>query len=514
MVIEKEFKWLNSISLKWIRFWKKKWSKVVQNYVNEIFDVHNIQDNRNLFMTINWYKNNSKSRQEKNIKNINAFFLDIDLQDNPWKEKDDILDKIMEYKEDFSFIVESLNGFHLYILIDWNEYVNEDWSIDFEKYKNDWKTTKLYYDKIMELEFDDNAMKTSQIWRLVGSMHQKDEKQEKFKIKLLKGEELLENGVIEQINKLPITKVAEKLWIQYDEYTKRLYENWELTDWRRICIKWNYINNFTIKKIRNIWWSFAFVLNYFKEKNWNNVERNNIDTFEFFEKNFWIQSSKDINKNIKLNKFISINLFNNWFSQENLKYFLYLQYYATKNYLIDWMYSERLEVWELKDFIWDIKIKNVTIIKNLEELNNKSIINVISSEKSILQNFQLLDIQFKKEDWIKFKFSILPKITNLKKIFNIKYFHFFNKNILNLNSNNNLLLDLYLYLHKKLVLTKKQKLLIKNNELDNFKINKNPSLRNKTLQNFCKTLKEFEVIKKWNDWFEFINPRVINKTKS
>lgn len=504
-------KWLSDLSRKWIKFWNKKWSVIVKDYTDTIYrDIYSIEDTTNLFMSINWYKHNAKDRTTKNINQINAFFLDIDLDQNEWESKESIYNSIMEYKEDFDFIVESYAGYHCYILIDWNKYKDDEWNIDFESYKKDWKETREYYNKIMELRWDLGAIKTSQVWRLVSSFHQKKETQKKFKIKLLKWESLLKESVIEQINKIPITKVLDKLWIKYNSETLKLYHENEETTWRSIYVKWNSITNFSTHKVRNQGWCFAFVYNYYKQKNGSlDIKWNSINTYKFFEDNFWIQSKNDIWENIRLNKLISINLLKNWYSEEQLKYYLYLQYYATNKRLIDWETSDRVDISELKEFIWNNDLKYSTIIKNLEELNEKSTITITSREKCIIKNMKLIDIQFKKEWLTKINFSILPNINQIShKIQSKKYFHYFNKNILKLASNNNKLIELYLYLHKELILKKKKTVLLKNETINNFKINKNPSLRNKILNNFCNTLNDFQVLKKWKEWFEFINPRI------
>lgn len=519
---------LKSISFSWYRFWSKKGSVLIKDYINNITfntdwckiynSIYELEDNKNLFMTINWYKKWFLTREEKYLNRYNAFFLDIDIKDNQYSKEDkdeniknEIRYKIMEYQEDFDFIIETYSWFHLYILIDTSKYLNNNWSLKKELYKNDWKETKNYYEKILELNIDKWGMKITQIWRVPWTYHQKKIDQPPFEIKLLKWNELLEESVIDKINReVSIIKVLDIFNIKYDNSDLTIIENNIKTNWYKIDLDWNYVNNFTKSKQRAIWGVFSFVKSKMQESFWEwNYKKVMIETYNFFEKHFWIIPNSKSSKQIILNKFISINLFKSSLSQNNLKYFLMLQHFANQNKIIDWNDSWEIELWELKLFMWNERVKLSTILKNLEDLNNKSLIKVSSKEKNIIDEFKIINIDFLKWNWYKIKFCIFPEINDLKnKIFNTKYFHYMNKNILEVKTNNNKLLSLYLYIFEKLIIGKKEKIFISNECISLFEINKNQSLRNKKLNNFWKTIWDFNFIKIKDKGFDIINEKI------
>ena len=115
---------LKSISFSWYKFWNKKWSILIKDYKNNygfnsnkeknLKSIYDLEDTRNLFMSINWYKKSALSKEEKYLNRYNAFFLDIDIKDNKTSKEDkseiikeEIRYKIMEFKEDFDFIIET-----------------------------------------------------------------------------------------------------------------------------------------------------------------------------------------------------------------------------------------------------------------------------------------------------------------------------------------------------------------------------------------------------------------------
>ena len=69
-------------------------------------------------------------------------------------------------------------------------------------------------------------------------------------------------------------------------------------------------------------------------------------------------------------------------------------------------------------------------------------------------------------------------------------------------------MSLYFHLHKKLIVSKRESIFLKNEFIDSFKINKNPSLRNKILKESLEELWDFEIKKIKKDGFEIINKKI------
>ena len=158
---------------------------------------------------------------------------------------------------------------------------------------------------------------------------------------------------------------------------------------------------------------------------------------------------------------------------------------------------------EFINFIWDEKLKKTTLKTNLENLNKNN-----KLETNIL-DFEVVNIEFKKEKWVHFRFCVLPNIDELKdQIYDSRFYHYFNRWILNYKLINNEILSLYFHLHKKLIVSKRQSIFLKNEFINTFKINKNPSLRNKILIENLEELWDFEIKKIKNAWFEIINKKV------
>jgi hypothetical protein len=99
-------------------------------------------------------------------------------------------------------------------------------------------------------------------------------------------------------------------------------------------------------------------------------------------------------------------------------------------------------------------------------------INSLSKNNILIKNGKKLKIIEFKMDKKSLKFCILPDFNSIKySDFNSRFYHYLNKNILNLNPNNNKIIDLFLTLNKKLILEKKENILMNNKDLDLFKIN-------------------------------------------
>lgn len=487
--------------IKFVKHVKERWSLIIKDYTQIIDNIFNLKDTINLFFSINWYKKWTKNRKQENISSLNFFFFDVDMKDNKHLTKEEIVDKFEEFDDYFDFIQITKNWVQAFIWIEEWEYWNITWKLDFESYLRDWKIKIEKFSYEMWLNFDKNCIKSTQIARIPFSIHKKPE-QEKFEIKLIKWDKFLKwETTMEIINKVPILNVIDRLWLKYNPDNYALYDfDWTLSSWWKIDVENNYVNDFS--KMRPRWEPFAFVLWFLNLKNWVK-DANYWLTYKFFEENFWIIWREKREKTIKINKVISLNIENWNLTNENIKYFLHLQFRNTKYSINDWKYSNRISLDEFINFIWDEKLKKTTLKTNLERLNKNN-----KLETNIL-DFEFINIEFKKEKWVHFRFVILPEIDELKdQIYDSRFYHYFNRWILNYKLINNEIMRLYFHLHKKLIVSKRQSIFLKNEFIDSFKINKNPSLRNKILKENLEELWDFEIKKIKNDGFEIINKKI------
>lgn len=487
--------------IKFVKHVKENWSLIIKDYTQVIDNIFNLKDTINLFFSINWYKKSTKNRKQENISYLNFFFFDVDMKDNKHLTKEEIVEKFEEFKDYFDFIQITKNWVQAIIWIEEWEYWNITWKLDFEWYLRDWKIKIEKFSYEMWLNFDNNCIKSTQIARIPFSIHKKPE-QEKFEIKLIKWDKFLKwETTMEIINKVPILNVIERLWLRYNPDNYALYDfDWTLSSWWRIDVENNYVNDFS--KMRSKWEPFAFVLWFLNLNNWVR-DANYWLTYKFFEENFWIIGREKREKTIKINKVISLNIENGNLTNENIKYFLHLQYRNTKYSINDWKYSNRISLDEFINFIWNEKLKKATLKTNLENLNKNNKL------KTNILDFELINIEFKKEKWIHFRFVILPEIDELKdQIYDSRFYHYFNKWILNYKLINNEIMSLYFHLHKKLIVSKRESIFLKNEFIDSFKINKNPSLRNKILKENFEELWDFEIKKIKKDGFEIINKKI------
>lgn len=487
--------------IKFVKYVTNKWSIIIKDYIQRVDNIERIKDTINLFFSINSYKKWAKNRKQENISSINFFFFDVDMKDNNHLTKEEIVEKFEEFEKCFDIIQITKNWVQAFIEIKNSQYWNDTWKLDFDWYIKDWKIKIEKFSYEMWLNFDKNCIKSTQIARIPFSIHKKPD-QDKFEIKLIKWDKILKWEItLEIINKVSILNVIDRLWLKYDSETYALYDfDWTLSSWWKIDVENNYVNDFS--KMRPKWEPFAFVLWFLNLTKWLR-DANYWLTYKFFEENFWIIWREKREKTIKVNKAISLNIDNNKLSKENIKYLLYLQYRNTKNNINDWKYTNRISLDEFVNFIWDEKLKKSTLKTNLENLskNNKLETNIL--------DFEAVNIKFKKEKWVHFRFVILPEIDELKdQIYDSRFYHYFNKWILDYKLINNEILSLYFYLHKKLIVSKRESIFLKNEFINTFRINKNPSLRNKILKENLEELWDFEIKKIKNAWFEIINKKV------
>lgn len=511
-----------TLAKKFIRFITQKWSIIIKDYTKPVKNPFELPDYDNYFYSINSYKPNPKTKEEIYLNKFNWYLFDIDVKENMWDESDEniiksqLREKVLNYFDydnkilKIHTIFETKNWFHLLHFFD-KPIVIHDIQTQRLAYNEEYQKNKLFLEDEMKLVIDKWAIKTTQIGSIPWTRRFKEKeggKKNWFMIKILKWDKILELDESRiQIDKLNILEIVDFLWLKINIEKKWLFENWKETDWYKINLKENYINNFTIKNKqktkRATWWSFNFVLNYFKIEN-DDIRWAYKQTRNFFKEHFWIITQLDFQTKIRINKFLHLNLsLDNSISQEHKKYVFLLNHYLTKYWLKDVKKTDRININEFKSFTQNDKLKTTTIKKNLEELNEK-ILKINTDEKSFIKETKLVDIEFKKEKWVKFRFIFLPEKykyqTNF--IYNTQVYHYINNNILNLTISNNLIIDFYLHILQKLIFTNKVELYLENEVLDNFWFNKNITLRKNLLENISNITKDFYV-KKEQKWFIF-----------
>ncbi len=463
---------------KFIRFISQKWSIIIKDYSKIVKNPYELPDYDNYFYSINSYKPNPKTKEEIYLNRFNWFLFDIDIKENMWNEvdkniiKSQLREKVLNYFDyenkilEIHLINETKNWFHLLHFFE-NPIEIHDIKTQSIAYNEEYKKNKEFLEDEMKLVIDKGAIKTTQIGSIPWTWRYKeDDGWEKnwFKIKILRWDKILELDKSRiQINKLNILEVISFLGLKINLEKKSILENWKETDWYKINSKENYINNFTktdwYKSQRPTWWPFNFVLNYFKIEN-DDITGAYKKTRNFFKEHFGIVTDLDLQTKIKINKFLHLNLSkDNSLSQEHKKYVLLLNHYLTKYWLKDTKKTDRIDINEFKSFTENDKLKTTTIKKNLEELNEK-ILKINTDEKSFIKETKLVDIEFKKEKWMKFRFIFLPEKykyqTNF--IYNTCVYHYINNNILNLTISNNLIIDFYLHILQNLIFTNKAEL--------------------------------------------------------
>lgn len=172
---------------------------------------------------------------------FHTFFFDVDLKRNPGKTKRSMEIAIRNIGGMFDFIVETRNGFHLYVLASEGKYL----SSQSERYLQDRNdlgnrisiSTGLVLDDVFDL---------SRIAKIPGCRHRKDGDVAPFQVKLLKGADVLAyNGHkrMSLINSVPIVSVLEKLGFAVSG--DGIFQNGQLTSGWKINAEENYVNDFS-----------------------------------------------------------------------------------------------------------------------------------------------------------------------------------------------------------------------------------------------------------------------------
>lgn len=370
----------DEIIQKWIEFWNNRGSLFIQN-ANTIISAEQLLRNKklnnemklNLFFSINWYKIWAKNRKAENITKYNAFFFDIDLwitKHNNVTQKE-ALDLIKPYFEQFDFIVQTAHGFHLYILLpEWKYTIDNN-----IQYLTDWKEKWADLENVIGLSFDKACYLSTQIARVVSSIHQKIPTQNPTKIKLLKWIELLFPLYEKQkmIDNISITNVLEALDIKYQN--DRIFENWRLTNGRKVNLEWNYINDFA-NKGRPVWWPFSFVKHRFIKNNKFDSQKIDIEAtikaYWFFTEKFWITQSLKKHKTIAMPQILEATLIMCNLNWKDIQIILALIYYARQYFQTQLPYGNKITT-NISDIIKTVWLsENITnIVLNLKSLKEK-----------------------------------------------------------------------------------------------------------------------------------------------
>ncbi len=454
----------NFIFTDWINYWQSKGSLFVKKEeswefinidYNKIKSLYTKKEKTNLFFSINWYKFWSKSRKEKNVNKINAFYFDIDFKDNKNSDKEEIKAIVIKNLDLFDFVVESRNWYHFYILLrEWQYLVK-----DKENYIKEWKQKWKELESLFWLKFDENIYDLARISRVPFSYHKKDENKDLFELKLLKWSEIIAplKERESKINEIRIDYVINKM---YEEELTNIfikndviYRDWIESWWLKINENWNYINDFSHSELS--WNNFSIVLNSFERKIWKDfikkLEEENKDyefikkainqdsirkeslikTYRFFDKYFWIKNMKEIKKNIIISSKIQETLNKIDISSLELKSFLWLLNYAQwqKNEINYYWKEIKCELSEFWAYNWFNN--NITYLKTQLETLWKN-------EELRFNWIKLLNLKIEKENNKYYLiFTILPNYWKLDKKIkdNLYWTHFISKNILNLKTN-------------------------------------------------------------------------------
>ncbi len=356
----------------WLNFWKQKGSLFLEDYTLPFSP--DISNNRtNLFFSINWYKPLSKNRKENNVSRFNCFYFDIDQKDNPEISKILLQVKILSYSYFFDFIVESRNGYHLYILLpDW-KYTSK------EEYLMEWKKKAEELESIMDIHFDKNIFDITRISRIPWSLHQKTGDTDFFSLKLIKWEKILfpQYEKLNQINNIVINEVLDVLNIEYHGDT--IYESGLPTNWYKINLEENYIIDFSHNRPQGQ--PFAFVKWYYFHQLKQKWEEKNEGllmgmTYNFFKEHFGIIGSIERSKKIIVKEHIEKFICDEYTGSEQYALYAIIAYYQIKS-----------QVWNIcwKSFQIDIKDMIQQLHLNISIKDIKAAIeSIINGKKCIL----------------------------------------------------------------------------------------------------------------------------------
>lgn len=388
----------------WLNFWRQKWSLFLENYTIPFApDISNIRTN--LFFTINGYTPLSKNRKESNVSRFNCFYFDIDQKDNPDISKILLQVKILSYSYFFDFIVESRNGYHLYILLPDGKFASK------EEYLMEWKKKADELEDIMDIHFDKNIFDITRISRIPWSLHQKTGDTDYFSLKLIKWEKILfpQYEKLNQINNISVTEILDVLNIGYQGNT--IYENGLPTNWYKINPEENYIIDFSHNRPQLQ--PFAFVKWYYFHQLRQKWEEKNEGllmgmTYNFFKEHFWIIWNIERSKKIIVKEFIEKFICDECTGLEQYVLYAIMAYYQIKNQVWN-IYWKNIQI-DLKDMIQQLNLS--MSIKDIQWV----IENIINSKKTILdENHLFLIWDVSKQDWTYiFQWILIPEWNSIR----------------------------------------------------------------------------------------------------
>lgn len=429
----------------WINFWQKKWSLFLEDYTTPYSpDISNTKTN--LFFTINGYKPLSKNRKEKNVEKYNCFYFDIDQKDNPDISKILLQVKILSHSYFFDFIVESRNGYHLYILLPDGKYTSK------EEYLRDWKNKAEELEGIMDINFDKNVFDATRISRIPWSFHQKAGDIDYFSLKLIKWEDILfpQYEKLNQINRIDITEVLDVLNIEHKDDT--IYENGLPTNWYKINLEENYVVDFSHNRPQ--WQPFAFVKWYYFHQLKQKWEEKNEGllmgmTYNFFKEHFGIIGNIERSKKIIVKEYIEKFICEEYTGSEQYILYALMAYYQMK-YPTGNILWKNIEI-DIKDMIQKLNL-NIWV-KDTAAL----IEDLFEKEKSILgDDYLFLTWNIKKQNWTYiFQWIFIPDWNTIRNRREFYITHYIPFSIFQLNYKNTDL-SFYLILCKLFLNQKKQ----------------------------------------------------------
>lgn len=423
----------------WVNFFYSKQSVFIKqldsdkyiplSYGEVLNSFNNKKDRSNLYFSINWYKYLSKTREAKYIEKLNCFYFDIDMKDNNRYSKIEIKSILDKFDDQYDILIESRNGFHIYIIL-------EEWKYnkkDKDKYISDWKNKWEELELLLWIKFDSKIYDITRISRLPLSNHFKKKDTDYFEIKFIKWKEIISPLRLREnkINDIDIELVINKL---YDEklndiyiYNNKIYRWNEESSWLKINKEKNYINDFSRKYFK--WNNFDIVRDIFYKRLKDEIKDKNklyseslIKTFSFFAKYFWIISINELKFNIIISAKIQEVLNNIYLTWYELKYFLWLLNFSQwkENKINYYWKTQKIEILKFNDYNW--------IIWSVSK--SKKIFDLLSNNKDIKEILDLKVIKEKKKLFI--VFTILPWYFNYdKKKKNMYYWnHFIDKKIL------------------------------------------------------------------------------------
>ena len=441
----------------WVNFWNKRGSLFVQDRdklvsASILLKSGNItdQESLNLFFSINGYKTGSKRRQKKDITKFNAFFFDIDLKGaNEWVSLSKARELIEPYFEQFEFIVETNNGFHLYIMLPEGKYAVEE----SDKYLQDWKQKGAELESAIWLVFDPACYSPTQIARVAWSLHQKHSLQATKTMKLLKWENelFLSYEVQKKIDTIPISDVLDELGMM--RQGDSIMENGLLTNGRKINITENYVNDFS-NKGRPVGKPFSFVKYRFIKYGGLDPSKleseARIKTYHFFSEHFGIIQTLKSNRTIAVPYIFEMKLIEADLTGGELQVVLALISYARKFYQDQLPYGNKITA-PISDMLINIWMpENTThFVRRVKSLLAKLSCLELWVKNTLYPLFALSIKKSQNERVI--EYSVLPTWRDSKELRNKAYFtHYINAKALEIPSNGKLL-QFYIKVASKLL---------------------------------------------------------------